>query len=76
MGKLDALNKEMRDALDLYMRYRNKLEDLNLRPLNKYLMDFIENQTDRKVVWVQKGMKELVGVLIHKAEASSVNCKT
>ena len=39
-------------------------------------MDFIENQTDRKVVWVQKGMKELVGVLIHKAEASSVNCKT
>ena len=28
-GKLDALNKEMKDALDLYMKEK-KLEDLNL----------------------------------------------
>ena len=50
----DSLPKEMKEALDIYMKQAQELHHNNveLKPWQKELLEYIDNPTQRQIIWI------------------------
>ena len=53
-GSEDSLPKEMKEALDIYMKQAQELHHNNveLKPWQKELLEYIDNPTQRQIIWI------------------------